>query len=96
VYLLPYQPRPYVGGDTPLGTVVKARDPQAARVRATTVTPADHEAALADLRYWRAAIVVLAPGRNQALLRQTTSALIGSQPTWVNGVWLWDVRKLVG
>ncbi|HEY2670222.1 MAG TPA: hypothetical protein VGJ07_07570 [Rugosimonospora sp.] len=96
VYLLPYQPRPYAGGDTPLGTVVKPRDPQAARVRATTVTPADHEAALADLRYWRAAIVVMAPGRNEALLRQTTSALIGSRPTWVNGVWLWDVRKLVG
>ncbi|GIH13066.1 glycosyl transferase [Rugosimonospora africana] len=96
VYLLPYQPSPYVGGDTPLGTVVKPRDPEAARARATTVTAADRRNALADLRYWRAAVVILAPGRNEALLSRTTSALLGFQPTWVNGVWLWDVRKIVG
>lgn len=96
VYLLPYQPRPYAGGDTPLGTVVKPRDESAARARATTVTATDRRNAVADLRYWRAAVVILAPGRNDALLRRTTSALLGFQPAWVNGVWLWDVRELAG
>jgi hypothetical protein len=58
------------------------------------VTATDRRNAVADLRYWRAAVVILAPGRNEALLRRTTSELLGFQPTWVNGVWLWDVRKI--
>ncbi|WP_345632046.1 glycosyltransferase 87 family protein [Rugosimonospora acidiphila] len=95
VYVLPYEPRPYAGGDTPLGSTVRPRDAQAARTRALTVSAADRRAALADLRYWRAAIVILPPTRNETLLRQTTSALLGFQPTRVNGVWLWDVRKIV-
>jgi hypothetical protein len=94
VFLLPYVPRPYAGGDTPLGTTVRSRDPKAARAAALSVSDADRRAALADLRYWRAAIVILAPGRNEELLSRTTSALLGFQPAWVDGVWLWDVRKL--
>jgi hypothetical protein len=96
VFLLPLQPRPPVGGDTPLGSSVRPKNPAAARAAALSVTAADHRAALADLRYWRAAVVILAPGRNEELLRSTTSALIGAQPTWVGGVWLWDVRRIVG
>ncbi len=92
VSVLPGQPQPYVGGDTPLGSVVY---PPPTYV-ATRVTDADRTAALADLRYWRAAVIILAPGGNEELLWRTTSALVGFQPTFVGGVWLWDVRKLVG
>jgi hypothetical protein len=60
------------------------------------VTDADRRAALADLKYWRAAVVVLAPEGNEELLWRTTSQLVGFQPKFVGGVWLWDVRGLVG
>jgi hypothetical protein len=63
---------------------------------AKAVSAADRSAALADLRYWRAAVVVLAPGADEQQLWRTTSALIGFQPKFVGGVWLWDVRQLVG
>jgi hypothetical protein len=92
VSLLPGQPNPYVGGDSPLGAVVY---PPPTYV-AAQVTEADRAAALADLRYWRAAIIVLAPIGNEELLWRTTSELVGFQPTFVGGVWLWDVRRLVG
>ena len=52
---------------------------------------------VADLRFWHAAIVVLAPNRHNAeALRQTTSDLLGFQPILIGGVWVWDVRRIVG
>jgi hypothetical protein len=52
---------------------------------------------IADLRYWRAAVVVLNPDRWRAEeLRQTTADLLGFQPMLIDGAWVWDVRNLVG
>jgi hypothetical protein len=91
--LLPRQPKPAVGGDSPLGTELAPRTPSGA---ATVVSTADRQAAAADLRYWRAAIVVLPPGgRNEEALWKATTELLGFRPTWVGGLWLWDVRTLV-
>jgi len=92
VSVLPGEPTPYVGGDSPLGGVVYT----APNYAAAQVTDADRRAALADLKYWRAAVVVLAPEGNEELLWRTTSQLVGFQPKFVGGVWLWDVRGLVG
>jgi hypothetical protein len=88
ISVLPKVPKPYVGGDTPLGTLTTAKPPP------TTVTDWDRANAVADLRYWRAAIVVLAPQRNDDKLRQAVTELLGYPPRWVDGVWLWDVRNL--
>ncbi|MFE3228080.1 glycosyl transferase [Nocardia sp. NPDC059228] len=52
--------------------------------------------ALADLRYWRADVVVLPPTDNSDTLRLTVDQLIGFPARYVDGVWLWDVRDLVG
>ncbi|MTE12058.1 glycosyltransferase family protein [Nocardia aurantiaca] len=52
--------------------------------------------ALADLRYWRADVMVLPPTDNSDTLRLTVDQLIGFPATYVDGVWLWDVRDLVG
>ena len=61
------------------------------------VTDKNRADMVADLRYWRAAIVVLNPDRYHAEeLRQTTSDLLGFQPTLIEGAWVWDVRDLVG
>jgi hypothetical protein len=49
-------------------------------------------AVLKDLRYSRVSVVVLVPQRNEEALRVTTSTLLGFYPTWVDGVWLWDLR----
>jgi hypothetical protein len=50
-----------------------------------------------DLRYWHASILVLVPNRRNAeQLRQTVSDLVGVEPTLVGGVWVWDVRPIVG
>lgn len=60
------------------------------------VTPASRQAAVADLRYWRAGAVVLAPQRHGEALRQGMIALTGLTPVRTGGVWLWDVRGLAG
>jgi hypothetical protein len=52
--------------------------------------------ALADLRSWRAAIVVLDPADPHAdALWFAVSQLTWVPAKLVNGVWLWDVRPLV-
>lgn len=56
----------------------------------------DRRAALADLTYWRAAVVVLDPATaNHDLLRTILTYLIGSAPQQVGGVELWDVKGLI-
>jgi hypothetical protein len=60
------------------------------------VGPADRAAALDDLRYWHAAVVVLTPRQPyEPVLREVTSDLLGTQPRLVDGLWVWDVRPLV-
>ncbi|WP_236796182.1 glycosyl transferase [Amycolatopsis sp. GM8] len=59
------------------------------------VTDADRAAAIADLRYWHADVMVLAPGTtNQQPLQATVEALLNTPARYVDGVWLWDVRPL--
>jgi hypothetical protein len=50
--------------------------------------------ARADLRYWDADALVLAPKTNDELLRSTVDALVGRPGQHIDGVWVWDVRDL--
>nr|WP_203683009.1 hypothetical protein [Actinoplanes siamensis] len=59
------------------------------------VTDARREMTLADLRYWKAAVVVLTPQTRDIEMLRTMSDLLGFRPTWTDGVWMWDVRHLV-
>ena len=60
------------------------------------LSAADRRAAIADLTYWRAAIVVLTPdARNNALLKTIVTGLLGRAPQQVGGVAMWDVRDIV-
>jgi hypothetical protein len=59
-----------------------------------TITSSDRARAVEDLRYWRAAVVVLAPRKNADPLRAATTDLLGFAPTWIDGAWVWDVRAL--
>jgi hypothetical protein len=57
---------------------------------------ADRKAAIADLKYWHAAVVIQLPsGPSEHAVRQTISDLLGFKPKFVGGVWVWDVRRLV-
>ncbi|HET6214774.1 MAG TPA: hypothetical protein VFE14_18045 [Micromonosporaceae bacterium] len=58
------------------------------------VTAEMRAAAVDDLRYWRAAVLVLVPGRNADALRAVTTELLGIDPQWTDGAWLWDVRQI--
>ncbi|MBB4767412.1 hypothetical protein BJ971_007968 [Actinoplanes digitatis] len=59
------------------------------------ITETRREMTLADLRYWKAGVVVLTPQvRDIEMLRAMTD-LLGFQPTWTGGAWIWDVRNLV-
>ncbi len=59
--------------------------------------PADSANALHDLRYWRAAALILPfDSDHEYQLYQVTSQLVGFRPVPVGGVWLWDVRGIVG
>jgi hypothetical protein len=58
------------------------------------LTASDRAAILADLRFWRAAVVVLVPdSRNGDVLLATLTDALGP-PKLVGGVELWDVRYL--
>ncbi|MEN8649516.1 dolichyl-phosphate beta-glucosyltransferase [Streptomyces sp. 21So2-11] len=48
--------------------------------------------ARADLEYWRAGIVVLAPQDNAEALYTAVTKLLGRDGEPVGGVWVWDVR----
>ncbi|MEV8507816.1 hypothetical protein AB0368_23755 [Actinoplanes sp. NPDC051475] len=64
--------------------------------RMPVVTDADRRAAVADLRYWRAAVVVLVPDTpNRDLLQTLVTDLLGAAPQQVGGVEVWDVRGMV-
>jgi hypothetical protein len=58
------------------------------------ITTFDRTQAISDLRFWRAAVVVLAPRKYADQLRATTTDLLGFAPTWIDGAWVWDVRGL--
>jgi hypothetical protein len=63
--------------------------------RPIALTEADRRAAIADLTFWRAAVVVLIPdSRNGDLLEETVTGLLERQPRQVGGVLVWDVRDL--
>ncbi|BCJ50953.1 glycosyl transferase [Actinoplanes sp. NBRC 14428] len=60
------------------------------------LTSADRRDAIADLTYWRAAVVVLVPDTpNREALGATITGLLGIPPQQVGGVQMWDVRGLV-
>ncbi|OWV12022.1 hypothetical protein B5D80_03725 [Micromonospora wenchangensis] len=60
------------------------------------VTAADRRAAVTDLRYWRAGVVILGPHPHADALRRAMTALTGITPVRTGGVWRWDVRPLTG
>jgi hypothetical protein len=60
--------------------------------KAQSVDDRQRSTVMNDLRYGRVSAVVLVPQRNEDALRATTSSLLGFYPTWVDGVWLWDMR----
>ncbi|AZQ36379.1 glycosyltransferase family 2 protein [Streptomyces cyaneochromogenes] len=53
------------------------------------------EQARADLAYWRAGVLVLAPQPNDGALRETVEKLVGAPGRWVDGVWVWDLHQQV-
>ncbi|MGI5377035.1 glycosyltransferase [Streptomyces sp. CA-251387] len=60
------------------------------------VPPVDdswREQARADLAYWRAGVLVLAPQPNDGALRETVEKLVGGPGRWVDGVWVWDLHE---
>jgi hypothetical protein len=61
------------------------------------VRHSDRVAALADLRYWKVGVIIEAPtDPSELALRETVSELVGIKPKFIGGVWVWDVRALVG
>ncbi|MBO0870406.1 MAG: hypothetical protein J2P15_17770, partial [Micromonosporaceae bacterium] len=93
ISMLPWRPLDPSEMDTPLAR--SRRDHSGGS--APPFTRSERAGARADLRYWHAAIVILAPPQhNEQMLRRRTSELLGFGPTWTGGVWLWDVRRLAG
>ncbi|MFC4105319.1 hypothetical protein [Micromonospora zhanjiangensis] len=64
--------------------------------RSGTLTDRERRRALDELRYWRAAILVLPlKEHNAEALRRTVEQFAGP-PQRVSDVWVWDVRALTG
>ncbi|MGW5425855.1 glycosyltransferase family 2 protein [Streptomyces sp. NPDC004059] len=60
--------------------------------RVPEIGPLQRAEAEEDLTYWKAGVVVLAPGFNAAPLYETLKQLLGRDGTLVGGVWVWDVN----
>jgi len=60
-----------------------------------TITDADRQAAVDDLRYWHAAVVLVQPGPYEDVERQTAELLLGPGQ-YVGGAWIWNVRGIAG
>ena len=59
------------------------------------ITDTRREMTLADLRYWKAGVIVLTPQERDIEMLRAMSDLLGFQPTWTGGAWIWNVRPLV-
>lgn len=59
------------------------------------VTERQRRQAFADLRYWRADVLVLYPQKHEGDLRRVVNQLLGISGVGVGDVWVWDVRGLV-
>jgi hypothetical protein len=59
------------------------------------ITDTRREMTLADLRYWKAGAIVLTPQERDTEMLRAMSDLLGFQPTWMGGAWVWNVRPLV-
>ncbi|MFI5493534.1 hypothetical protein [Actinoplanes sp. NPDC051859] len=59
------------------------------------ITATRREMTLADLRFWQAGAIVLTPQERDMEMLRTMTKLLGFQPTWTGGAWVWDVRELV-
>jgi hypothetical protein len=59
------------------------------------ITDENRRQAIADLRYWRAAIVVEGGLHNGSAVKQTVDLLLGPGRQ-ISGAWVWDVRSRVG
>ncbi|MCA2212597.1 hypothetical protein LDL48_06920 [Wangella sp. NEAU-J3] len=59
------------------------------------ITDTRREMTLADLRYWKAGVIVLTPQMRDIEMLRAMTDLLGFEPTWTGGAWLWDVRALV-
>ncbi|MEW2388796.1 dolichyl-phosphate beta-glucosyltransferase [Streptomyces venezuelae] len=79
-------------GPSPRNTSTLLRDVRSSG-RVPEVTPAWREAVRQDLEFWKAGLLVLAPQQNDGELRTTVDALLGRPGKWVDGVWIWDLRK---
>jgi hypothetical protein len=79
------------GGTLAMATIEVAND---GRVR--PVTQQRKDAVRADLKHYRAAILVLDPHEKHYLaLWSTITDLTGVMPVFTDGVWVWDVRPIV-
>jgi hypothetical protein len=59
------------------------------------ITDTRREMTLADLRFWKAGVVMLTPQIRDIEMLRAMSDLLGFWPTWKGGAWVWDVRHLV-
>ncbi|WP_203812903.1 glycosyltransferase family protein [Paractinoplanes tereljensis] len=59
------------------------------------ITDTRREMTLADLRYWKAGVVMLTPQVRDVEMLRAMIDLLGFEPTWTGGAWIWDVRHLV-
>jgi hypothetical protein len=59
------------------------------------ISEQDRRQAIADLRYWRGAVVVLGAVPQERALHRTVDALLGPGQR-IGGAWVWDVRSRVG
>ncbi|MEH6797094.1 MAG: glycosyl transferase [Rhodococcus sp. (in: high G+C Gram-positive bacteria)] len=59
------------------------------------ITTDQRSQAAQDMAFWEADVVVLPPSKNTIALRTTVTDLVGVEPRYTGGVWVWDVRTLV-
>jgi hypothetical protein len=58
------------------------------------ITELDRRNVIEDLRFWHAAVVLIGRVPRADLLRDTMRELLGADPRFIGGAWVWDVRAM--
>lgn len=80
--------------NAPARTTATLLDSAALRNVVPWISFREREAALADLRFWNASVLVLGAHPSEDALRKTVESLLRRPAQRVDDVWVWDVRDL--
>jgi hypothetical protein len=75
------------------GTLGEKFEKAARTGKTQKITASDRDVAADAIQHAHVGAVMLVPGKTEEVLWKTITALLGFEPKWVDGVWIWNLRS---